>query len=98
RHESSEPDPADTSQDESSSATEAEVPTAASALVADDDPALPIADYDTLPAAQIVPLLGGLTAEEQAVVGVHENAGRGRRTILGRLQRLAEQRADGAVE
>lgn len=57
---------------------------------------LPIDDYETLPAAQIVPMLAGLGAEEQSAIGEYEAAHRGRRTILGRLQRLAEQRAEGS--
>ena len=59
-------------------------------------PDLGIDDYDLVPAAQIVPLLGELTARQREMVRAHETLGRGRRTILGRLDRLAEQDTEGA--
>jgi len=53
-----------------------------------------ISGYDTRPAAEVVPLLAELSAEQRAAVRAHESAGRGRRTILGRLDQLDQ--LDGA--
>jgi hypothetical protein len=53
---------------------------------------LPIADYDELTASRIVPLLAGLAADEQDRIRRHEETHRARRTILGRLDRLAAAR------
>ncbi len=50
--------------------------------------ALPIEDYDGLPAVQIIPLLTSLTQDERDAVRAHETAGRGRRTIIGKLDQL----------
>jgi hypothetical protein len=60
-------------------ATRTRTPTAA---------ALPINNYDTLSASQIVPRLAGLRPEELARVAAYENAHRRRRTILGRITQL----------
>jgi len=49
---------------------------------------LPINNYDTLSASQIVPRLAGLRPEELARVRAYENAHRRRRTILGRIAQL----------
>jgi hypothetical protein len=49
---------------------------------------LPIEGYDTLPASSVVALLGGLSADERALVRAHETSGRARRTILARLDQL----------
>ena len=49
---------------------------------------LPIEDYDGLPAVQIIPLLASLTKDERDAVRAHETAGRGRRTIIGKLDQL----------
>ena len=54
--------------------------------------ALPINNYDTLSASQIVPRLAGLRPEELARVGSYENAHRRRRTILGRIAQLQGRR------
>ncbi len=53
-------------------------------------PPLPIAGYDELTAREIVGLLGDLTPEQRARVRVHEENGRGRKTVLGKLDRLEE--------
>lgn len=53
-----------------------------------DSGPLPIEDYDGLPAVQIIPLLGSLDADERQVVRAHETNGRGRRTIIGKLDQL----------
>jgi hypothetical protein len=50
--------------------------------------ALPINNYDTLSASQIVPRLAGLQPQELAQVAAYENAHRRRRTILGRIAQL----------
>ena len=49
---------------------------------------LPINNYATLSASQIVPRLAGLSPEELAQVAAYENAHRRRRTILGRIAQL----------
>lgn len=55
---------------------------------ASDD--LPIADYDTMAASQIVKRLDALSADELEQVREHETANRGRRTILHKLARLQD--------
>ncbi len=53
-------------------------------------PALPIDDYDSRTAVQIVALLDGLAPDELRAIRAHEAAHRGRRTVLARIdQRLA---------
>jgi len=54
--------------------------------------ALPINNYDTLSASQIVPRLAGLRPDELARVRAYENAHRRRRTILGRIAQLQGRR------
>ena len=54
--------------------------------------ALPINNYDTLSASQIVPRLAGLNANELARVRAYENSHRRRRTILGRIAQLQGRR------
>lgn len=56
--------------------------------VASDD--LPIENYDSQAAAQIVKLLAQLTAEERDVIEQHETAGRGRVTILRKIEQLRD--------
>jgi len=53
---------------------------------------LPINNYDTLSASQIVPRLAGLRPEELTRVRSYENAHRRRRTILGRIAQLQGRR------
>lgn len=50
---------------------------------------LPIAHYDELTARDIIALLGDLTAEERERVRAHEQANRARKTVLGKIDRLA---------
>lgn len=57
---------------------------------------LAIAGYDTLAASQIVPLLAGLSPAELAEIRRHEEANRRRRTVLGRIAQLQEERGHGA--
>lgn len=63
-----------------------------SAPKVDDVPRVPsgIPDYVNLSAAQIVPLLKGLTSEERLEVLEFEEATRGRRTILSALRAISE--------
>ncbi|MGY6499619.1 MAG: hypothetical protein ACXIVQ_01775 [Acidimicrobiales bacterium] len=53
-----------------------------------DPTALPIPDYDTLSASQVVPRLDDLAEAELAEVERYERAHRGRMTILGRIAQL----------
>ena len=53
---------------------------------------LPINNYDTLSASQIVPRLAGLRPDELARVRAYENSHRRRRTILGRIAQLQGRR------
>ena len=53
---------------------------------------LPINNYDTLSASQIVPRLAGLRPEELTRVRAYENSHRRRRTILGRIAQLQGRR------
>jgi hypothetical protein len=50
--------------------------------------ALAIPGYDSLSASQVVQRLAGLSGEELAAVGIYEEANRGRRTILNRIDQL----------
>lgn len=49
---------------------------------------LPIQDYDSLAASQVVPRLATLSADELQVVRAYEQATRGRQTILHRVAQL----------
>jgi hypothetical protein len=49
---------------------------------------LPLADYDTLAAAQIVPRLEGLSVSELEEVRIYELAHRARKTVLGKIAQL----------
>lgn len=50
---------------------------------------LALPDYDQLPASQIVNKLDGLTADELRTIEAFELAHRHRRTVLGKIARLA---------
>ena len=52
---------------------------------------LALVDYDHLSSAQIVAKLDGLDAAERAAIEAYERAGRHRRTIMGKLEQLAER-------
>jgi len=52
---------------------------------------LPIADYDSLAASQVIPRLAGLSAEELAAVEAYEVSHRGRKTILGKITQLGAE-------
>jgi hypothetical protein len=60
------------------------------APVAPDASDLAIPGYDTLAASQVVPRLAGLSPAELEAVRAHELAGRGRKTILHRIDQLAQ--------
>jgi hypothetical protein len=49
---------------------------------------LPIADYDSLAASQVIPRLAGLSPSELAAVEAYEQSHRGRKTILGKITQL----------
>ena len=53
-----------------------------------------IPGYDSMPATDIIPLLGGLSIDDLGIVEEHERAGRARRTVLNRItqRRAALQR------
>jgi hypothetical protein len=53
-----------------------------------DVSSLALADYDHLPASDIVALLDGLEPAERSAIEAYERAGRHRRTILGKLDQL----------
>jgi hypothetical protein len=76
-----------------------EAPAAGSAVTDDEaDPAdgadvpdeadLPVQDYDSLAASQVVPRLASLSDDELASVGVYERAHRNRQTILNKVKQL----------
>ncbi len=65
-----------------------EAPAAAAVHDAGPAPDDVIADYDSLSASQIVPMLAGLDAGERARVAEYEARARGRQTILRRLSQL----------
>ncbi|MEO5841543.1 MAG: hypothetical protein ABIQ73_18765 [Acidimicrobiales bacterium] len=67
-------------------------PAAAAATAGAAAQALPINNYDTLSASQIVPRLAGLRPDELARVRAYENSHRRRRTILGRIAQLQGRR------
>ncbi|HRW38324.1 MAG: hypothetical protein KDB04_02160 [Acidimicrobiales bacterium] len=72
--------------------TPATAPAAASAPVRSSggSASLPIADYDSLAASQVIPRLAGLSPEELDAVEAYEQAHRGRKTILGKVSQLRE--------
>lgn len=51
---------------------------------------LPIADYDSLSASQVVSRLRGLAPGQLEAIRAYESATRGRKTILNRVQQLAK--------
>lgn len=53
-----------------------------------DAGSLALADYDHLPASQIVAMLADLDDDERAAIEQYERANRHRRTVLGKLDQL----------
>ena len=51
---------------------------------------LPIAGYDDLKAKEIIALVGDLTPTQRERLRVHEAAGRARKTVLAKIDALAE--------
>ena len=70
--------------DETSPSAPAVARVRSSAAAAD----LPIADYDSLAASQVIPRLAGLADDEIDAVRAYEIAHRGRKTILGKIAQL----------
>lgn len=60
----------------------------APAAVPVDAASLPISDYDSLAASQVVARLEALGLDDLTSIGSYEAATRGRRTILGKVQQL----------
>jgi hypothetical protein len=60
---------------------------------APDEAQLAIPGYDSLSAAQVVQRLGGLGDGELNAVRTYEEAHRGRRTVLGKIEQLQAGRA-----
>jgi hypothetical protein len=54
---------------------------------------LPIDGYDALSAVQVLPRLTGLSDEDLALVEDYERSGRGRRTILSKIEQLRARSA-----
>lgn len=69
-------------------ATSPEVATAGPSSSPANTVRLPIADYDSLAASQVIARLGALEGAELRLVRSYETANRGRRTILGKLDQL----------
>lgn len=63
-------------------------PPTAEVAPSDDTVDLAIPDYDLLAASQVVKRLDGLDADQLDAIRRHEEAGRGRRTILHKITRL----------
>jgi hypothetical protein len=63
-------------------------PPTAEVTPSDDTVELAIPDYDLLAASQVVKRLDGLDADQLDAIRRHEEAGRGRRTILHKITRL----------
>lgn len=55
-----------------------------------DSTTLALADYDHLPATDVVSMLAGLDPEERDAIEAYELQGRHRRTILGKLAQLRD--------
>ena len=58
---------------------------------APDAAALPITDYDSLAASQVVPRLATMSPDDLEMVGAYERAHRNRQTILHRVAQLLAQ-------
>lgn len=78
---------ATTPNDPAAPAAPAVAPSLRSSAAAAD---LPIADYDSLAASQVIPRLAGLSETELEAVHDYELNHRGRKTILGKIAQLGE--------
>ena len=65
-------------------------PATATATAVPTEADLPVADYDSLAASQVVPRLAMLDAEDLRAVQAYESAHRHRQTILNRVAQLLE--------
>lgn len=63
-------------------------PAVAEVIDAPDESELPVPDYDSLAASQVVPRLASLSADELDAVGAYERAHRNRQTILNKVAQL----------
>ena len=52
---------------------------------------LALADYDHLPASDVVSKLAGLEPDERDAIEAYELSGRRRRTILGKIEQLKSE-------
>jgi len=68
----------------------AEARTAAADAATPSAEVLPIPDYDSLSASQVVTRLRGLSAGQLDAIRAYETATRGRKTILNRVQQLSK--------
>ena len=83
--------PAETREDEQvEPSNDAAVAVERSAASVIDSTTLALADYDHLPASDIVSMLAGLEPGERDAIEAYELQGRHRRTILGKLAQLRE--------
>ena len=71
-------------------------PTPRPVAVASDPSGLAVPGYDALAASQVVPLLTGLSPAELAEIQHYEESHRARRTVLGRIAQLQEERGDAS--
>ena len=85
--------PPDTTSDDHPTSGERSRPDISVARAAVDVDSLALADYDHLPATAIVAKLDGLEPDELDAVEAYERAARGRRTVLGKIERLREEPA-----
>jgi hypothetical protein len=74
--------------DELAAATVTPIRPVAPAEPAPAESDLPVPDYDSLAASQVVPRLASLSAEELDAVGSYERAHRNRQTILNKVAQL----------
>ncbi len=81
-----------------SSRREGGTPGAAPVQVVPDVASLAIAGYATLSASQVVHLLPGLDADQRTAIRDYEEATRARRTVLNKIEQLAQSTTDGATE
>ncbi len=83
-----EPDPASSDTAGSDEPGPIDAPTPADAVSGIAAAELPIPDYDTVPAIDVVTQLGDLEPAERDLVAAYERANRSRRTILGKIAQL----------
>jgi len=87
------PDTTATTDDRPPSGEQSRPSSTPSAGPAVDVESLALADYDHLPATAVVAKLDGLESDELDAIEAYERSGRGRRTVLGKIERLREEPA-----